>query len=264
MRNIFLILIIALVCLALALPAQALQALFIDGLPVSLSDQVLRGGAYFVPVRPLAAALGYDTVWNERTRRVTLIGHDSEITLAESVYVLYDGSVVALDRAPVMIGGVFYVPLRAVLELLGARVDYVAGSESVFAYTEAGGAVKEVRPAAGLTGTLSRVGSDTMLTVRNTGRFSLNLLPVVSAPGNGRLGLVNWVDAETGAPINSLAPGNEYNTRLIFPDWVSGLDHVDIHWVDGTRFRGVMPPQSEIAMSFTVSFRPADPAPGGR
>ena len=264
MRNIFVVLLVALLCVALAMPVHALQALFIDGLPIPISDQVLRGGAYFVPARPLAAALGYETVWNERTRRVTLVGHQNEITLAESVYVLYNGNVLTLNRSPVIIGGVFYVPLRAFLELLGARVDYVAGAENVFAYTQAGGAVQEVSPSATLHGVLRRAGTETGLTLTNSGRFAISLLAVVLAPGTGRLGLVSWLDAETGTPVSSLVPGREYNTRLVFPDWVTSHDQVEIFWVDSTRFRGVMPPQQDIALSFTVSFRPADQATGPR
>ncbi len=257
MKNIFAVLLVVLMCVGLAIPAQALQALFIDGLPLPVSDHVLRGGAYFVPVRPLAEALGYEPVWNERTRRVTLVGHDNEVTLAESVYVLFNGNVRVLDRAPVMLQGVFYVPLRGVLQLLGARVDYVSGAESVFAYTETGGAAREVRPSPSLHGVLSRSGDETRLTVRNTGRFSLNLVPLVVAPDNSRLSLVSWVEAETGVPVNSLRPGREYETLLKFPAWVTGQDQVEVIWVDSTRFRGVTPAPSDIAMSFTVSFRPA-------
>ncbi|HSL94244.1 MAG TPA: copper amine oxidase N-terminal domain-containing protein, partial [Bacillota bacterium] len=221
MKNIFAVFLVALVCISLALPAQALQALFIDGLPIPISDQVLRDGAYFVPVRPLAAALGYDSVWNERTRRVTLTGHQNEITLAESVYVLANGNVLVLDRAPVFMGGVFYVPLRAILELLGADVDYVADTDSVFAYTESGGAVKEARPSLSLHGILSRAGTETRLTMRNTGRFSVSLLALVVSSDRSRLGLVGWVEAESGDPVTNLAAGREYETRLVFPTWVT-------------------------------------------
>ena len=264
MKNIFLVLLVALICLGQAIPAQALQALFVDGLPISVSDPILRGGAYYVPVRPLAAALGYTAVWNERTRRVTLTNADSELILTESVSVSYRGRTSTLRRAPMMRGGVFYVPVRALLEFLGARVDYVASSDAVFAYTGATDSVREVRTAAGLHAMLSRLAGDTMLTVSNTGRFGMDLIAVVAEPGSGRLGLVSWVDAETLAPISRLISGREYKTRLVFPEWAFGQSYVEVHWVDSARFRGVMPPQSEVAMSIPISFRPADKAAGGR
>jgi hypothetical protein len=93
----------------------------------------------------------------------------------------------------------------------------------------------------------------------NISAESLSALVVVVAR-DGRIDFVNWTDEATGAPLALLEPGTTYESVLTFPSWVSGVDQVEVLWVESSRFRGVRPQSSESLFSFAASFRPRDPA----
>lgn len=81
-------------------------------------------GRTMVPIRFVAENLGFDVGWN-RTDKTIAIGENGKVSLkVGSTTATVDGKTVALDSAPVIENGRTLVPLRFILESLGAEVNW--------------------------------------------------------------------------------------------------------------------------------------------
>lgn len=88
-------------------------------------EPVIRNGRTLVPVRGLAEALGGNVEWNGKNKQVTIVNGDVNITLTiGSLNATVNGRNVKLDVPAVIEKGRTLVPLRFVMENMGAKVDY--------------------------------------------------------------------------------------------------------------------------------------------
>lgn len=128
MRRFFVVLLM-LILIPTAVPGTALAEepvrLFVNGsqvvpdvAPVIVSDRTL------VPVRFLAEPLGFAVEWDGATGTVTLSGARVIRLAVGRPEAIVDGTVVALDVAPVNVDGRVMVPLRFVAEQMGAAVEW--------------------------------------------------------------------------------------------------------------------------------------------
>lgn len=97
------------------------------------SPAFIKDGRTMVPVRFISEALGLKVGWNQKTRTVT-VGEGAssmKLTIGSKAIVRADGKKTAIDVAAMIKGGRTMVPIRAIGELSGAKVDWNAANRQV-------------------------------------------------------------------------------------------------------------------------------------
>lgn len=108
----------------------------INGRPVDFSaydnaQPYLENDTALIPIRAIAEGLGLEVRWDGATRTVGIKGR-SEITLTLlSDTAIVDGETVTLDVPTQVVSGRTFVPLRFVMENLGAKVEWDANSQKI-------------------------------------------------------------------------------------------------------------------------------------
>ena len=89
-------------------------------------------GRTMVPMRFIGEAFGGVVEWNAETQRVTTIcnGHEVMLTIGEQKLIV-DGKEKTLDVPAMIVDGRTMIPLRAVNEALGMRVEYIADIQMI-------------------------------------------------------------------------------------------------------------------------------------
>ncbi|HEX6987842.1 MAG TPA: N-acetylmuramoyl-L-alanine amidase family protein [Bacillota bacterium] len=128
-------------CMTLALgwlppaPVEAAGevALVVNGSPVRVDvPPRILSGRTMVPIRVVSENLGAQVGWDAATRSVTIHRGQRTVLLAVGrTEAMIDQRAVALDVAPVILGGRTLVPLRFVGEALGAQVAWDDATRTV-------------------------------------------------------------------------------------------------------------------------------------
>lgn len=109
----------------------------IDGRSVEANPApVLRGGTVLVPLRGVLEKLGAVVRYDAAERRIDVAQGDKQVVLRlnqKSANV--DTKTVTLSAAPQLIGGSAYVPLRALAEVFGYRVQWIGDARTVAIYS---------------------------------------------------------------------------------------------------------------------------------
>ena len=93
---------------------------------------VIRDDRTLVPFRAIFEALGMDVEWDGEERRVTATNDETEITLLiGETEMTVNNETIVLDTPPVIINDYTLVPLRAVSEAAGAKVNWDGGERTV-------------------------------------------------------------------------------------------------------------------------------------
>ncbi|MDO5398915.1 MAG: stalk domain-containing protein [bacterium] len=102
-----------------------------DTEPVIENDRVL------VPLRVLLEAMGAEVSWNESEQRVTIVfnGRSMELHIGAQEMVV-DNETILLDAAPEIINDRTMVPIRAIAEACGCKVDWDSDSREVMVVNE--------------------------------------------------------------------------------------------------------------------------------
>jgi len=135
-------------CLAFVPAAWAADTitLKIDGSVMKPTvDPVIESGTTLVPIRFISETLGASVDWDANTRKVTVksAAYDIIFTIGSTSYTV-NGANKTLLAAPQIIGSSTMVPLRAISEAMGGKVDYIAASRTatVDYFTTMSGTVK--------------------------------------------------------------------------------------------------------------------------
>jgi len=111
----------------------------IDGTPVNFAQQapVIVENRTLVPVRGVFEQLGFAVTWDDATRAATLTRSDYTIviTIGSNVFTT-NGTRHTLDVPAQIINDATMLPLRAVLESIGYRLDWVPATRTVLIMTE--------------------------------------------------------------------------------------------------------------------------------
>lgn len=97
------------------------------------SPAFIKDGRTMVPVRFISEALGLKVGWDQKTRTVT-VGEGAssmKLTIGSKAIVRADGKETAIDVPAMIKGGRTMVPIRAIGELSGAKVDWNAANREV-------------------------------------------------------------------------------------------------------------------------------------
>jgi len=134
---------IAAVGLALSLfgaPAIAQTlAVVVNGTPVSFDQPpVVRAGRAFVPLRGVFQQLGASVVYANGVINAQGNGRSVHLTIG-STQASVNGTPVAMDVAPFLIGARTLVPLRFVAQALGATVNWNQSNNTVYIQGQGGG-----------------------------------------------------------------------------------------------------------------------------
>ncbi|WP_077075513.1 stalk domain-containing protein [Aedoeadaptatus urinae] len=97
------------------------------------SPAFIKDGRTMVPVRFISEALGLKVGWDQKTRTVTVGEGASSMKLAigSKKIVRANGKKTAIDVAAMIQNGRTMVPIRAISELSGAKVDWNAANRQV-------------------------------------------------------------------------------------------------------------------------------------
>lgn len=150
MKKLFVLIPLALIfCLALAPAALAADpiTLKIDGVVVKPTvDPVVENGTTLVPVRFITETLGAEVGWDAGARKVTVktAAYDIVFTIDSTSYTVNGASKTLLTAPKIMGSGSTMVPLRAISEAIGGKVNYDAATRTatVDYFTTMSGTVK--------------------------------------------------------------------------------------------------------------------------
>ena len=97
------------------------------------SPAFIKDGRTMVPVRFISEALGLKVDWDQATRTVTVDegAKAMKLTIGSKKIVRADGKETAIDVPAMIKGGRTMVPIRAIGELSGAKVDWNAANRQV-------------------------------------------------------------------------------------------------------------------------------------
>lgn len=97
------------------------------------SPAFIKDGRTMVPVRFISEALGLKVDWDQATRTVTVDegAKAMKLTIGSKKIVRADGKETAVDVPAMIKGGRTMVPIRAIGELSGAKVDWNAANREV-------------------------------------------------------------------------------------------------------------------------------------
>ena len=93
---------------------------------------IIRGERTVLPIRVIAEALGASVSWNEAEQTVTIVKGEMTIVIyIGQAFALVNGEPVALDQPAFIENGRTYLPLRFIMENLGAEVAWNGAAQTV-------------------------------------------------------------------------------------------------------------------------------------
>jgi hypothetical protein len=109
------------------------KAALVNGQSVVLQTApVIKNGATLVPLRFVAETFGISPVWDGVFQIIDLpLGTRTVRLQIGQRFAAVDGKRVALDAAPVILGGVTMVPLRFIADMLGADTQWEASTRTI-------------------------------------------------------------------------------------------------------------------------------------
>lgn len=119
-------------CLVVVGAVQAAPVVTLDGQPLDCpSPPVNHQGAVLLPMRSIFTALQAEVRWLPREQKVEARrgGQCLELWLGTPV-ALVNRVPVQLDTPPLLLAGTAYVPLRLLAQTFGAKVRWVASSQT--------------------------------------------------------------------------------------------------------------------------------------
>lgn len=112
-------------------------AVEVDGIPLRVDVSPFEaGGRVYVPLRPIAEALGIEVYWYPEVRAAVFVGFGRKVTFWVG-YGAYDvdGEVRGMDAPPRVVRGRMMVPVRYVARAFGATVEWDATLRRVVVFT---------------------------------------------------------------------------------------------------------------------------------
>jgi hypothetical protein len=107
----------------------------VDGVKVKLPGApfVQKGtNTNYLPLRFVADSLGAQVVWNNKSKRVTVLRGDRMLELwVGSENMTVNGVRQPISVAPIVIKGSVYVPVRVISEQLGQKVDWASKTKTI-------------------------------------------------------------------------------------------------------------------------------------
>lgn len=98
----------------------------IDGNTVQIEEPpFIMNGRSYVPLRLISEAFGANVIWNDETKGITIIKDDKKIDMViGSTNALVNDKLFELDAPPLIRGGLTFVPVRFVSEVLGGEITW--------------------------------------------------------------------------------------------------------------------------------------------
>lgn len=100
--------------------------------PPLVAAPFISNGRTMVPVRFITETFGAKVVWDATTQSITITVNDTSISMqVGNPVVIVNGKEVKLDAPPVIRKGRTFVPLRFIMEVFGAKVDYESATRKI-------------------------------------------------------------------------------------------------------------------------------------
>ncbi|MBD0384237.1 WG repeat-containing protein [Paenibacillus sedimenti] len=117
-------------CLTGTIPIEASNnalTIRVDGEPVTFAQKpFIEDGTTLVPFRPLFEKMGWQVDWDPQTRKVIAAGDGLKVEMTPGVNAVdVNGEDAVLDKAPAIVNGTVFVPLRFVGEASGRKVTWI-------------------------------------------------------------------------------------------------------------------------------------------
>ena len=112
----------------------ALNGIIVNGhIVYSDVEPYIKNSRTYVPIRFIAEELGYDVKWNAKERKVTMNDGETNVELKiGSDKMKVNDRVVQLDAPAEIKDGRTFVPLRAIAEAFGEKVDFSKDYRAVY------------------------------------------------------------------------------------------------------------------------------------
>ena len=118
--------------------AEEMPIYDVSTMEIVVNNQVIQApaaytneqGTVMVPLRAIAEALGYEVIWNNETRSVTL-GKDIFLTIGEDNYISGDNAPIQLGTAPELTGERTFIPLNFFKQVIKMNNAYVFEAQIV-------------------------------------------------------------------------------------------------------------------------------------
>ena len=112
------------------------KSVLVDGKKqLLLHPPIIKDERTLLPIRMIAEAVGGTVLWEEETKKITITGKDTRITLTvSSALAKVNNRIIPLDVAPEIYDGVTLVPLRFIAENLGMDVKWNGKAGEVTLY----------------------------------------------------------------------------------------------------------------------------------
>jgi hypothetical protein len=109
------------------------KAALVNGQSISLQTApVIKNNATLVPLRFVAETFGITPAWDGVFQIIDLpLGTRTVRLQIGQRFAAVDGKRVALDTAPVILGGITMVPLRFIADILGADTQWEAATRTI-------------------------------------------------------------------------------------------------------------------------------------
>lgn len=128
-------------CILLSMPAPAFAAggvsVFIDGSNIAFNNStgspfIDSGNRTLVPLRITMEAYGCEVFWdNENNKAIVYKDGITVVCPIGEKYIIVNGQTIAIDTAAVVVRGRTYLPIRCVLEAVGATVGWNGAAKTV-------------------------------------------------------------------------------------------------------------------------------------
>ena len=132
-----------LICTIIASILMSSSVLAAGGVNVRVNNQpidtegTIVEGRTLVPVRGVFEELGYNVEWDATTKTATLTKNDVVVKMTQgNSYFTVKGESVTPDVPQQIIDGRFMLPLRAVGEAVGARVNWDGATKTAYIQTQ--------------------------------------------------------------------------------------------------------------------------------
>lgn len=191
---------------------------------------IMDNNRVMVPIRTIFEALGYDVTWNQSMQTgIAVNGNNTIRVQVNNAQITYSGGTYWCDVAPKNISGRILVPVRAISESAGCRVNWNGNTQTVTISTDQ--STPEMDNTDLFWNSIDGIWVNLNQCGQSGGDVSFPFYDIQS--GNITYGVYPGGYDRTGQVINLKATGNNrFTFTLYYPEEIFMMEHFPAEYVD--------------------------------